>query len=114
MKLETKRLILREPKKSDWEDMVEGAKELDVSKNLGLMPHPYTKKDAEEWINIVKEKWKKKEKDDYEFFIELKSERKYIGGIALHIDLRNKVGKTGSWLIKNIGEKVILQRLKLQ
>lgn len=32
MELETKRLILRKPQKSDWKDVVEGAGEYDVAK----------------------------------------------------------------------------------
>lgn len=32
MELETKRLILRKPKKSDWKDVVEGVSDYDVAK----------------------------------------------------------------------------------
>ncbi len=44
MKLITKRLILRKPKKSDWKDLVEGVGEYDVAKMLLVVPHPYKKK----------------------------------------------------------------------
>lgn len=76
MKIETKRLILRPPRKSDWKDILEGAKELDVTRNLLVVPHPYKKKDAIWFVNHAMKKWRKKEKSDYTFFIELKSEKK--------------------------------------
>ena len=57
MKLETKRLILRKPRESDWKDIYEGVKEFDVSKRTEGIPHPYKKKDAQEWL---KETIKKK------------------------------------------------------
>lgn len=47
MQLETKRLILRKPQKSDWKDLVEGVGEYDVAKMLLVVPHPYNKKDAD-------------------------------------------------------------------
>lgn len=79
MILKTKRLILRPPRKSDWKDVVEGVKNVEVTRNLKVVPYPYTKKDAIKLINTTVKKWKKKEKDDYTFFIELKSEKKVIG-----------------------------------
>ncbi|MFA5841142.1 MAG: GNAT family protein [Candidatus Paceibacterota bacterium] len=101
MKLETKRLILREPKKSDWKDLVEGVGECDVAKMLSTIVHPYTKKDAIEYIQKVNKRWKQKIKDDYSFFIELKSEKKMIGAIGIHkIDIYSGNGTTGSWINK--------------
>jgi len=101
MELETKRLILRKPKKSDWEDIVEGIGEYDVCKWLFKTPYPYTKKDAEKFIKLKIKKWKQKIKDDYLFFIELKSEKKVIGAIGIHnVDNYSKTGETGSWINK--------------
>lgn len=99
--LETKRLILRPPKKTDWKDIVEGASDLSVSKMLLVVPHPYRKKDALSWINSCIKKWKKKDKSDYTFFIILKSENKVIGATGLHeIDKRQGKAVTGSWINK--------------
>lgn len=78
MKLETDRLILREWTLNDIDDLVEGLNNIEVSKWLGFIPHPYTKKDAEEWIRFCME-----DKENYEFAIELKEEHKVIGGISL-------------------------------
>ncbi|HLP86776.1 MAG TPA: GNAT family protein [Candidatus Paceibacterota bacterium] len=101
MKLETKRLILRIPRKDDWKDIVEGVGEYDVSKMLLKVPYPYKKKDAVDFIGRKIAKWKQKVKDDYLFFIELKSEKKVIGAIGIHkVDNFSKTGETGSWINK--------------
>jgi ribosomal-protein-alanine N-acetyltransferase len=101
MIIKTKRLILRPPRKEDWKDIVEGAGNLEVSKNLLVVPHPYTKKDAMSWINRVIKKSKGKIRNDYTFFIELKSEKKIIGATGIH-DIKKDQGTatTGSWINK--------------
>ena len=84
MKIETKRLVLREWEKEDIKDLIEGLNNYEVSKWLAAVPHPYTKKDAEKWIKYCTENAKKgKERNSYDFAIELKSERKVIGGTSL-------------------------------
>ncbi len=98
MKLETKRLILRDWHKKDRDDLIEGLNNYRVSKWLALVPHPYTKKDADEWINYCKQNAKSKNRS-YHFAIELKSENKVIGGID--IDKINKfhgIGGGGFWI----------------
>ena len=113
MKIETKRLILRKPRKSDWKDILEGARELDVSKNLELVPYPYKKKDAIWFVNYAIKKWNKKEKDGYEFFIELKSEKKVIGVTAVTIKKDRGVGSTGSWINKKYWRKGYILEAKI-
>ena len=83
MKLETKRLILREWNKKDIPDIIEGLNNLSVTKWLAFAPFPYTKKDAEAWIKYCEAVAKKLPRTDYEFAIELKAEKKVIGGISL-------------------------------
>jgi ribosomal-protein-alanine N-acetyltransferase len=98
MQLETKRLILRKPKLSDWKDVVEGIGDYDVSKMLTSVPYPYRKKDATQWIARKLKEWGK---SCYPFFIELKSEKKVIGCMDIHhIDKLFKIGSTGSWINK--------------
>lgn len=114
MKLETKRLILREPKKSDWKDLVEGVGEFDVAKNTSHIPHPYTKKDADYFINSVIKKWKIKEQTNYTFFIELKSEKKIIGSIALSkVDKFQGTAETGSWINKKYWRQGFMTEAKI-
>ncbi len=100
MKLQTKRLILREWEKSDLKDLIEGLNDLEVTKWLVFAPHPYTKKDAEAWIDYcIKNSKKTGERDSYEFAIELKSEKKVIGGVALsRINRFQGTAGGGIWL----------------
>jgi hypothetical protein len=60
MKLETERLILREPKISDWKDIVEGLSDVEIAKNLIKVKYPYTKRDALE--NIISKNGKRKKR----------------------------------------------------
>jgi len=82
MKLETRRLILRNPTKKDVNDLVEGLNNLKVSENVSSVPYPYTEKDATWWINHCNEK--KKKKESFIFEIELREEKKLIGACGLH------------------------------
>ncbi|MBU1252684.1 MAG: hypothetical protein KJ905_00495 [Nanoarchaeota archaeon] len=56
--LKTKRLTLRGfgDKKSDVDDLVKGCNNINVTKWLLLLPYPYQKKDALEWINHCQKK----------------------------------------------------------
>ncbi|MBI5390327.1 GNAT family N-acetyltransferase [Candidatus Woesearchaeota archaeon] len=84
MRLETLRLILRDWKKTDVQDLVKGLNNLSISKWLPFVPHPYTQKDAEQWVSSCMENTKtRKERSSYKFAIELKSEKKVIGGVSL-------------------------------
>ncbi|MBD3252595.1 GNAT family N-acetyltransferase [Candidatus Pacearchaeota archaeon] len=98
MKIETKRLILRPLKKKDFPDLIENINNLNVSRFLVPISYPYTIKDAEYYL-------KQTEKgDDFCFSIELKSEKKVIGGIGLHeqnFEPAKDVKELGYW----IGEK---------
>ena len=49
--IETERLILRQYKISDADDVVDGLNNLNVSRWLASVPFPYTKEDALNYIN---------------------------------------------------------------
>ena len=49
--IETERLILRQYKISDADDVVDGLNNLNVSRWLASVPFPYTKEDALKYIN---------------------------------------------------------------
>ncbi len=99
MRLETERLILREWTKKDINDLVDGLSDLSVTKWLSRAPHPYTKKDAEQFIKNSMKNVKEKERTTYEFAIELKSEKKVIGGLGLErIDYFNGTAGGGIWI----------------
>ena len=72
--IETERLILRQYRLEDINDIVEGLNNINVTKWLAGAPYPYTEKDAESFITeSINEKL-------YNFAIVLKSENKVIGG----------------------------------
>jgi RimJ/RimL family protein N-acetyltransferase len=105
---------LRPPKLSDWEDILAGVKNLNVTKMLAVVPYPYTKKDAIEYINRTIKKWKDKNKKDYSFFIELKSENKIIGVTSIHnIDKSNGKANTGSWINQEYWRKGYILESKI-
>lgn len=93
MRIETDRLILREWRKSDVDDIVEGLSDFDTNKNL-TAPYPYHAKHAEAFI----EENSKHKEDSYYFAIELKNSGKVIGGT--NIIIGEKV-KGGIWLNKD-------------
>jgi ribosomal-protein-alanine N-acetyltransferase len=114
MRIETKRLILRTPRKSDWEDIFEGANDIDVGKNLLVLPYPYRKKDAKDFIVSCIKKQSKKKPTDYDLAIELKAEKKVIGITSItpsHED--PKVGVTGSWINRHYWRKGYILEAKV-
>ena len=91
--IETDRLILRQYKPEDANDIVEGLNNLNVSKWLAGAPYPYNKDDALHFIN------KSIDNKLYNFAIVLKSENKVIGGTQLtNIDLYNGTAGGGIWI----------------
>ncbi|MFA5777992.1 MAG: GNAT family protein [Candidatus Paceibacterota bacterium] len=114
MKLETKRLILRKPKRSDWKDVVEGIGDFDVCKNMVSVPYPYHRKDAENFIKFQIKQPEEKKPKNYNFFLELKSEKKVIGCLSVvKIDYFSGVGETGSWVNKKYWRKGYMTEAKI-
>jgi ribosomal-protein-alanine N-acetyltransferase len=114
MKLKTQRLVLREPKMSDWKDLVEGLNDRDTSRYLAAVAFPYKEKDAKEWIKHCIKEWKEKEKTSYHFFIELRSEKKIIGAIDIaNYSKQHKTCETGSWINKEYWRKGYIMEAKI-
>ena len=110
IKLTTKRLILRKPEKKDIKDLIEGLNNFNVSKHLSKVPHPYKKKDALWWINDCKKKFAKKKKENYPFNIELKSEKKLIGGSDLFdVNEFDKSAEIGYWMNEKYWRKGVIK-----
>lgn len=91
--IETDRLILRQYKLSDVDDIVEGLNNLNVSKWMAFVPYPYTKEDAIKYItNSI-------EKNLYNFAIVLKSENKVIGSTQIsNISTDHGTAGGGIWI----------------
>ena len=75
--IETDRLILRQWKLDDINDVVEGLNNLNVTKWIAQVPYSYTEEDAKSFIA------KSIENNLYNFAIVLKEENKVIGGTQL-------------------------------
>lgn len=101
MKIETERLILRPMQLSDAKSVAENISDLEVTKWLLVVPYPYSVKDAKEFIKRTQKKWKVANINDYSFGIELKEEKRVIGGIGLReVDTFQGTGDVGYWLGK--------------
>lgn len=79
---------------------MEGLNDLNVAKWLAFVPHPYTLQDAERWIqHCAKNAEAGPNPTGYELAIELKSERKVIGGVSLiRISPLHGTAGGGIWL----------------
>lgn len=95
-----KRLILREWNENDIDDLVEGLDNIEVSKWLAYVPHSYTKEDAERWISYCRQiAAKGMDRTSFEFAIELKAEKKVIGGTSLsNINRVHGTAGGGIWI----------------
>jgi len=73
---------------------------IDVSRWLAFVPFPYTIQHAEWWIDYcIEEANKGDNREAYEFAVELKSEKKVIGGVSLNkIDRFHGTAGGGIWI----------------
>ena len=96
MVIESKRLILRNWKDEDIDDLVEGLNNINVAKWMAGVPFPYTKKDAKSFIEITKNQ---DEKVKISLAIILKENNKVIGGTELrNINKKDGTAGGGIWL----------------
>ena len=107
MKLVTKRLILRDPTIKDAKSIRENINDILVSKYMATVPYPYKIKDVKWFINECEKEIKKRPRVKYNLGIELKSEKKVIGGIGLNVDRFNKTGTAGYWIGRKYWRKGI-------
>lgn len=101
MNLLTQRLKIREIKATDAGNIVRYAGNINVSRYLLVVPHPYHLKDASEWIKKCKKDAKEEPRKNYELAITLRAEPDagMIGSIGLtKVDLYRGTGMIGYWL----------------
>jgi len=99
MKLLTDRLILREVESQDAKDLVKLLNNINVTRWMLVFPHPYTKKDAKQYVSRAEESRKEKPRKSYSFSIELRNSKDLIGGINLSkIDFYQGTAITSYWL----------------
>lgn len=101
--LKTERLILGQALWTDIPKIVEyaGAKRIsDMTLNI---PYPYAEKDAIWWINSANEGFKAK--NQYTFAMRLKSNKDFVGGVGLKLDLRFNHAVLGYWIAEPFWKK---------
>lgn len=97
MELKTERLTLRDFIESDAEDIVKNANNLNVSRYLLLVAHPYTEENARGFIKHCMEEANQNPRESYELGIEY--EGKIVGAIGLtSIDEFQETASFGYWL----------------
>lgn len=96
MKIESKRLILRNWEDGDVNDIVEGLNNIEVAKWMAGVPYPYTENDARNFIERAKNN---DENVKIALAIVLKENNKVIGGTEIRNN-NKKDGTAGSgiWL----------------
>lgn len=102
MQIKTDRLILRDLKITDFENIQINANNPNIAKWLSPIPYPYTLKDAKLFVKRCIKNTKTRPRRSYDFGIALKEDNKIIGMISItEIDLFHEYATIGYWL----GEK---------
>jgi RimJ/RimL family protein N-acetyltransferase len=99
MKIETNRLLIRIPKLADAKDIALGLNNKNISKYMMTMPYPYDLEMAKKFIKRSIKFSNEKKIKKYDLVIELKSDKKVIGGVGLSdIDYIRRIAGIGYWL----------------
>lgn len=112
MVIRAKKFILRPLRKADAPAISKHANDKDVYRNTLLIPRPYTLKDANEWILKNLARYKKKNKTDFVFAIEIDGE---VGGaVGIHNIIEGHKAELGYWLARKYwGNGIMTQAAKL-
>ena len=97
VQLETERLLLRPPARSDAVAIAALIGEWDVAKNLGRVPYPYSEADAHEFFDRIDAR--SDDQPDLTLGITLKPDGAYIGGCGVHLR-ENGDFEAGYWIGK--------------
>ena len=98
--VETPRLLLRPWGEDDIDQLVPGLNDLDLARWLAFVPHPYALADARDWLRRCRDLSNAGvQPPAYEFAVELKPERRLIGGVSLNkIDWEAGTAAGGIWI----------------
>jgi len=95
-KIETERLKLNQPNIDDLERVSEILNNEVYSKNTLNIPYPYTRSNAEFWLQLAKDGFENQ--NHFIFAIRLKENDEIIGGIDLAVNKRFNNAELGYWL----------------
>lgn len=107
-----KDFVIRKYRNSDIDSIAENANNINVAKALSEeFPHPYQKKDAKNWIELCKKRYRKKNPDALSFVIEV--DGKAVGSIGFHEISYGHKAEFGYWLgEKYWGKKIMTRAVK--
>lgn len=94
--LETERLVLRSPQPSDAREIAAALNDFEISKNLALVPFPYTLEDANAYVARAAEDLMAGR--TYRFLVRRKRDGILVGGSGLH--LKNGCLDLGYWIAR--------------
>jgi len=101
IRIETERLILRDLEDRDREVLPILMNDLDVTRYLAVVPHPYTRSDADWFIDKTLKNQQMVPRTDYVFGIELREAEDLVGAVGLHhISELDQKATLGYWLGK--------------
>lgn len=108
--LETERLVLRPFDEGDLDDIVEAINHREVWATTLMIPHPYTRRDAEEWVKIAAEGWESGRAANWAI-VPRTGERagRVSGGIGLSsINPAHRKAELGFWLTPPLWGRCIM------
>ncbi len=94
----TARLKLRPYTPADADDLVRVADDWEVARNLGNLPHPFTRVEAVRWLARQQERFARQEK--IVLAVTLKGEGTLLGNVGLTLRLPDEAAELGFWLGK--------------
>lgn len=101
MEIKTNRLLIRDLQQKDIEVLPRLIDDLEVSRYLAVVPYPYSKKDAEWFVNHCIEEAKKDPRENYELGIVIPNTDELIGVVGLtKVNHWDKKATLGYWLGK--------------
>ncbi|MFZ2258269.1 MAG: GNAT family protein [Clostridiaceae bacterium] len=107
MELTTDRLVLRYLSEADIDDITRICQDPEIYQHTLLIPSPYTRKNAENWLDIVN-KSRAEDKAGDDFGIRLKENDRFIGVISLGAKNRHDDSEIGYWLDKDYRSQGIM------
>lgn len=109
MRITTKRLVLREVRKTDIKDLYEDMSNIKISSCLLGVPHPFKMSDARSWINHCIRTINQRPREEYIFAITFKKEDKMIGEVIINeTDFEQKKAELAFWLSESHWKKGVI------
>lgn len=100
--IDTERLHLRLGEEKDVKRVAEVCNNINVSKYLALVPHPYTEEDARDWFSIQRKLLESE--TSYNFMLEDKNGL-IVGAVSIGVRKEHNRGEIGYWIAEDSWNK---------